>query len=192
MVVFASCGNNERMKKYDFERDELWFSRRALQELACAERRNFGLYIKGVKRGSESWVQDEAYLLRLEGARRIRRKCVVYDLDTSYMIMRGYKREVPPDYGKIIGRLEELRKMAREDELVNLQGQGDLMRVLGDSVAEDKKLLDFLKEQNGYIKTLKRRIILDYASDGFNLIRESGEQHDQNNWPRTLFCCGFD
>lgn len=177
------------MKKYDFERDELWFSRRALQELACAERRNFCKHIEETmnKKGGNTWRQDEVYLLRLEGVRMIHRKSEIYDLDTSYLIMQNYKRSVPPDYKRIINRLEELREIVRNNDLIGLRGRSGFAEDFESRVAEDRKLLDFLKEQNGYCMT-KKRVIFDFSSNGFSFVREDEEDQKDRVWPRTLFC----
>lgn len=111
------------MKKYDFNYNELWFSRRALQELACADRLGFGRYLKRLwrsfirKDGTTPWVQDEVYLPRIEGGREVCRKSEIFDLETSYQIMAKYERHVPPDFGMVLKRFEELKKEERRKRL---------------------------------------------------------------------------
>jgi len=48
--TFCNRSDNSRMKKYDFTKYELWFSRSTLQLLACAERKRFDRHIRRVWR----------------------------------------------------------------------------------------------------------------------------------------------
>ena len=104
-----------------------------------------------------------------------------------HLIMQNYKRSVPPDYKRIINRLEELREIVRNNDLIGLRGRNGFAEGFESRVAEDRRLLDFLKEQNGYCMT-KKRVIFDFSSNGFSFVREDEANQKDRVWPRTLFC----
>ena len=149
------------MIKYDFNNKDLWFTRRALQELACADRLSFGRHIKRIESSAESktWRQDEIYLFRVEGGRKVRRRSSIFDLETSYLIMSKYQKGTPPDYWCVLSRFEEL-------------------------IDEKQKGLLCGSEQDD--DTPKKRVILDYWDNKFNLATE-GEDDKRELWPRSMF-----
>ncbi len=187
--IWDDCGHNHRMKKYNFNEYELWFSFRSLQVLACADRNGFKRYVKRVWRSAVAndfieWKQEKIYLSRREGTRNVNRVTEIFDLDTSYLIMAEYRKNVPPNFRDILNRFEELKNQNKK-EYANrlrdgLKGRGMLCDYMDERVFSDNELLELLLSFKGKRKEERKRLILDYRNGSFKIVPEVVVMYDKN------------
>lgn len=115
------------MKKYDFNKIELWFSRRALIWLTCSTRQSFLMHAKKAfivldlsKISRDN--RDEMSLLRDEGGRKVKRKTEIFSLKASCKIIHSFCSADFSDYLVVADRFDELceqEKSAKVDYLVS-------------------------------------------------------------------------
>jgi hypothetical protein len=188
-VVFE---DNDGMIKYDFNNNELWFSGRALRELACADRLGFDRHIKNTERtamgegGISSWGQDIVYLSRMEGGRTVHRKSVIFNLETAYLIARKFQKHTPPDYWMVLRRFEELIGQKKTAIIDKIKASNSFHGVIDDSIFEDKEYMEMIKALYMSESKPKKRTILDFSENTFKLVIE-GKEEKKELWPRAMF-----
>lgn len=124
------------------------------------------------------------YLPRIEGGRKVYRKSIIYDLDTSYLIMSNYSRATPPDYWMVLERFEELRQLRKRKKIDAMKERGELSESFVMNNEVDEELLSIIDDSD---EERKKKIILNYANNSFELVSDEKEEENERLWPRSLF-----
>lgn len=176
------------MKKYNFKKNELWFTVNALMGLVAAERHAFMRHVKKVRRQvkDDSWRQDEVYLARLEGRRLVSRRSMVFDLSTSFKIIESYRKNLTGTYWDILERLSRLKDQDKKEKLSLLKGiaekNGYSVAYLDDDVEALSLLVDIDEDK------LRERIFLDCRGGIYKLVLEDKRESPS----KMLFRCASD
>lgn len=181
------------MKKYDFEKDELWFSLGTLRLLVCASTTGFARFVLKMRREvsgmNGEWREDMICLLRAEGKRMVRRQTRIFDLATSYSIIKGYQNNKPSDFRKILKRFAELSRQNwvgwNKRLLREVRKSGMATDFIDEGrLSERNEILelmvgDYVKENN------RRRLIVDSRNNDTKVVLE--KKYEDMNIARPLF-----
>ena len=156
------------MKEYDFIKNELWFSRRALQWLTCSQRRTFLDHIRKAYISLSNQTRDTIRLKRNEGGRIVGRETDIFNLEASSAIVHTFSHADFEDYAVVSSRLDDLLEQSKKAEMdllvskIKEKNNGVVSPYISlDSVKTvDLDMLALLAGESSYPRR-KRRIIVD-------------------------------
>ena len=182
------------MKTYNFNKNEIWFTCKALQWLTCCpEKRTFMTHVKkaylsNYPRRLDQSTRDTVYITRDEGGRKVRRKTEIFDLNASYSIICTFDSSDFLDYDVICERFKSLcaeYELSKKEGLISAakEKNGGMMPDYVD--VNDLEMLRIIVGGNEIND--KRRIITYFAGDGLRQAFEDEVIGDKTEIRRVRF-----